>query len=151
VKGTAIFMTSNPDGAPPAMLHHFKHNKVLHEKVVLLSIQTRHVPEISDIGRVEKVVDLGQGMYQVVVVYGFMQTPNVLEALELARKGGLDIDANDTSFFLGRETLLITEKKGMARWRKQLFSFLSRNARPANAFFQIPSNRVVELGTQIEL
>ena len=151
VKGTAIFMTSNPDGAPPAMLHHFKHNKVLHEKVVLLSIQTRHVPEIADMGRVEKVVDLGQGMYQVVVVYGFMQTPNVLDALELARKGGLDIDANDTSFFLGRETLLITEKKGMAKWRKQLFSFLSRNARPANAFFQIPSNRVVELGTQIEL
>ena len=106
---------------------------------------------VADAGRVEKVVDLGHGMYQVVVVYGFMQTPNVMDALEHARKNGLDIDANDTSFFLGRETLLITEKKGMAKWRKQLFSFLSRNARPANAFFQIPSNRVVELGTQIEL
>jgi KUP system potassium uptake protein len=151
VQGTAIFMTSNPDGAPPAMLHHFKHNKVLHEKVVLLSIQTRHVPEIAEPGRIEKVVDLGQGLYQVIAVYGFMQTPNVLEVLELVAKAGLDIKTNDTSFFLGRETLLITDKRGMAKWRKALFSFLSRNARPANAFFQIPSNRVVELGTQIEL
>jgi KUP system potassium uptake protein len=151
VKGTAIFMTSNPDGAPPAMLHHFKHNKVLHEKVILLSIQTRHVPEVAAPGRIERIVDLGQGLYQVVVVYGFMQTPNVLEALELARKGGLVMDVNDTSYFLGRETLLITDKKGMSKWRKQLFWFLSRNARPANAFFHIPSNRVVELGTQIEL
>jgi KUP system potassium uptake protein len=151
VKGTAIFMTSNPDGAPPAMLHHFKHNKVLHEKVILLSIQTRHVPEIAVTSRIEKVADLGQGLYQVVVVYGFMETPDVLDALALARKAGLAMDVNDTSFFLGRETLLITEKKGMAKWRKHLFTFLSRNARPANAFFQIPSNRVVELGTQIEL
>jgi KUP system potassium uptake protein len=152
VKGTAIFMTSNPDGAPPAMLHHFKHNKVLHEKVILLSIQTRHVPEISEAARIEKVVDLGEGMYQAVAVYGFMQTPNVMEVLELVRKRGeVEMNMNDTSFFLGRETLLITDKRGMARWRKVLFSFMSRNARPANAFFQIPSNRVVELGTQIEL
>jgi len=152
VKGTAIFMTSNPDGAPPAMLHHFKHNKILHEKVILLSIQTRHVPEINEASRIEKVVDLGQGMYQAVAVYGFMQTPNVMEVLELVRKRGeVDMNMADTSFFLGRETLLITDKRGMAKWRKALFSFMSRNARPANAFFQIPSNRVVELGTQIEL
>jgi KUP system potassium uptake protein len=152
VKGTAIFMTSNPDGAPPAMLHHFKHNKILHEKVILLSIQTRHVPEIAEASRIEKVVDLGQGMYQAVAVYGFMQTPNVMEVLELVRKRGeVDMNMADTSFFLGRETLLITDKRGMAKWRKALFSFMSRNARPANAFFQIPSNRVVELGTQIEL
>jgi KUP system potassium uptake protein len=151
VKGTAIFMTSNPEGAPPAMLHHFKHNKVLHEKVVLLSIQTRHVPEVAPSSRIESLVDLGQGMWQVVAVYGFMQTPRVLEILDLCRKKGLEISPGDMSFFLGRETLVISEKRGMARWRKILFSFLSRNARPANAFFQIPSNRVVELGTQIEL
>ncbi|HEY8080302.1 MAG TPA: potassium transporter Kup [Labilithrix sp.] len=152
VKGTAIFMTSNLDGAPPAMLHHFKHNKVLHEKVILLSIQTRHVPEIAVGARIEKVVDLGQGMYQAVAVYGFMQTPNVIDVLELVKQTGkIDFNSADTSFFLGRETLLITDKRGMAKWRKALFSFMSRNARPANAFFQIPSNRVVELGTQIEL
>lgn len=151
VKGTAIFMTSNPDGVPPAMLHHFKHNKVLHEQVVLLSIMTRHVPEIAASGRIEKVAELGHGFYQVVAVYGFMQTPNVLEVLQLCRKAGLDTNTADTSFFLGRETLVITDKRGFAKWRKILFSFMSRNARPANTFFQIPSNRVVELGTQIEL
>lgn len=151
VKGTAIFMTSNPDGAPPAMLHHFKHNKVLHEQVVLLSIQTRHVPEIGPAGRIERVVDLGQGFYQVVAVYGFMQTPNVIEVLRLCQAAGLKTNASDTSFFLGRETLIIGERRGMAKWRKALFAFMSRNARPANAFFSIPSNRVVELGTQIEL
>ncbi|MDB4941841.1 MAG: Kup system potassium uptake protein [Labilithrix sp.] len=152
VKGSAIFMTSNPDGAPPAMLHHFKHNKVLHEQVVLLAIQTRHIPEIPAANRIEKVVELGNGFYQVVAVYGFMQTPNVLEVLELCRSAGLDTNARDTSFFLGRETLVITDKStGMAKWRKVLFAFMSRNARPANTFFQIPPNRVVELGTQIEL
>lgn len=151
VKGTAIFMTPNPDGAPPAMLHHFKHNKVLHEQVVLLSIQTRHVPEVGPSHRLERVVDLGQGFFQVLAVYGFMQTPNVLEVLRLCRGAGLETDAKDTSFFLGRETLIIGHRRGMARWRKALFVFMSRNARPANAFFSIPSNRVVELGTQIEL
>jgi KUP system potassium uptake protein len=152
VKGSAIFMTSNPDGAPPAMLHHFKHNQVLHEQVVLLGIQTRHVPEVAPSARIEKVVDLGQGMFQVVAVYGFMQTPNVIEVLELCRSAGLETDKARTSFFLGRETLVITdEKANLAKWRKALFAFMSRNARPANAFFQIPSNRVVELGTQIEL
>ncbi|MCL2777671.1 MAG: potassium transporter Kup [Polyangiaceae bacterium] len=151
VKGTAIFMTSNPEGAPPAMLHHFKHNKVLHEQVVLLSIQTWHVPEITTSGRIERIVDLGQGIYQVVAAYGFMQTANVIELLEQCRGAGLETNTADSTFFLGRETLLITDRRGMAKWRKALFSFLSRNARPANAFFSIPSNRVIELGTQIEL
>jgi KUP system potassium uptake protein len=152
VRGTAIFMTSNPDGAPPAMLHHFKHNQVLHEQVLLLGIQTRHVPEVAPTARIEKVVDLGHGFFQVVAVYGFMQTPNVIEVLDLCRTAGLETDKVRTSFFLGRETLVITdEKTNLARWRKALFAFMSRNARPANAFFQIPSNRVVELGTQIEL
>ena len=151
VKGTAIFMTSNPDGAPPAMLHHFKHNKVLHEHVVLLGIHTRHVPEVPDAERIVKAVELGEGVWQVLAVYGFIQTPNVLEVLDLARKKGVPIAEADTSFFLGRETLVITDSKGMARWRKVLFSYMSRNARPANAFFRIPANRVVELGTHIEL
>ncbi len=154
VRGTAIFMTSNPDGAPPALLHHFKHNQVLHEQVVLLSIQTRHVPEVSPSARVERITDLGSGLYQVVAAYGFMQTPNVMDVLERCRKQGFKTDKARTSFFLGRETLVVLPESRpgtIAVWRKRLFSFMSRNARPANAFFQIPSNRVVELGTQIEL
>ncbi|MBL8611918.1 MAG: KUP/HAK/KT family potassium transporter, partial [Myxococcales bacterium] len=140
------------EGAPPVLLHHFKHNKTLHQQIVLLSIQTAHEPEVPDDQRITRVVDLGDGFYQVIAIYGFMQTPNVLDVLEsLSSREGVAIDREDTSFFLGRETLLITGRSKMARWRKVLFTFLSKNARPANAFFQIPPNRVVELGTQIEL
>jgi KUP system potassium uptake protein len=151
VKGTAVFMTSNPDGAPPVLLHHFKHNKVLHQQVVMLAIATHHEPEVMAEDRIQQIRDLGHGIHQVTAAYGFMQTPNVLEALQRCAERGLVVDKDDTSFFLGRETLIITERPGMAKWRKVLFSFLSRNARPANAFFRIPPNRVVELGTQIEL
>jgi KUP system potassium uptake protein len=151
VAGTAVFMTSNPKGAPAVLLHHFKHNKTLHEQVLLLSITTEHVPEVPPAERIVDLTDLGNGFYQVRAAYGFMQTPGVLEIMDSIADRGLETRRTDTSFFLGRETLLITEKRGMAKWRKMLFSFMSRNARPANAFFQIPPNRVVELGTQIEL
>ncbi len=151
VQGTAIFMTSNPDGAPPALLHHFKHNKTLHEQVILLSIQTRHVPEIPPRHRIERMVDLGHGLHLVVAAYGFMQSPDVIEILRRCNEEGLRTRTADTSYFLGRETLVITERRGMASWRKKLFAYMSRNARPANAFFHIPSNRVVELGTHVEL
>jgi KUP system potassium uptake protein len=151
VKGTAVFMTSNPDGAPPVLLHHFKHNKVLHRQVILLSITTEHEPEVPPAERLSVVKDLGEGFYQVTAAYGFMQTPNVLDVLAQCSEQGVGVDRADTSYYLGRETLLITSRPGMARWRKYLFAFLSKNARPANAFFHIPPNRVVELGTQIEL
>jgi KUP system potassium uptake protein len=151
VSGTAVFMTSNPDGAPPVLLHHFKHNKLLHEQVVLLSITTEHVPDVPRGERVRQIIELGHGFYQVRATYGFMQTPNVLEVLDLCAETGLKTRKNDTSFFLGRETLIISDQPEMAKWRKMLFAFMSRNARPANTFFQIPPNRVVELGTQIEL
>lgn len=151
VQGTAVFMTSNPKGAPPVLLHHFKHNKTLHEQVVLLSIATQHVPEVPRKERILEVKDIGHGFYQVMAAYGFMQTPNVLDLLDLCVDKGLETSKSDTSFFLGRETLIVTPKRGMAAWRKWLFAVMSRNARPANAFFQIPPNRVVELGTQIEL
>ena len=151
VQGTAVFMTSNPDAAPPVLLHHFKHNKTLHEQVVCLSIATHHVPDVPDDKRLELVRDLGQGVWQVRAAYGFMQRPNAIGILALCGDRGLVSNPGDTSFFLGRETLVITEKKGMAAWRKRLFAFLSRNAVPANAFFQIPPNRVVEFGAQIEL
>jgi KUP system potassium uptake protein len=151
VKGTAVFMSSNPDAAPPVLLHHFKHNKVLHEQVVCLSIMTAHQPEVSPDKRIEVLRDLGDGVYQVKAVYGFMQTPSALEILQRCAEKGLATDLGDTSFFLGRETLVMTDKKGMTGWRKSLFAYLSRNARPATSFFQIPPNRVVEFGMQVEL
>jgi KUP system potassium uptake protein len=150
VKGTAVFMTSNPDGAPPVLLHHFKHNKVLHEQVILLSVQTKHVPEVPASRRIA-LKELGQGFWQVTATYGFMETPNVIECLTLCSERGLPVDPQAASFYLGRETLLTSGRSNMAQWRKVLFAILSRNARPANMFFNIPPNRVVELGTQIEL
>ena len=150
VKGTAVFMTQSPVGTPPALLHHFKHNKVLHEKVVLLSVRTEDVPEVDAEERVV-VKDLGEGFWQVGARYGFMQTPNVPEIMAAASRNGLNAIEADTSFYLGRETLLTTGKTGMFQWAKALFVFMSRNSRPATAFFGIPPGRVVELGTQIEL
>ncbi|HNN91942.1 MAG TPA: potassium transporter Kup [Pseudomonadota bacterium] len=150
VKGTAVFMTSNPEGAPVVLLHHFKHNKVLHEQVVLLSVVTDRVPEVPRQKRVQ-VKEMGQGFYQVVAHYGFMQMPNVPDVLRCCREAGLVTAESDTSYYLGRETLLNTGKSGLWRWRKALFGVLSRNARPATQFFSIPPNRVVEMGAQIEI
>jgi KUP system potassium uptake protein len=151
VSGNAVFMTSNPDAAPPVLLHHFKHNKVLHEQVMCLSITTKHVPEVPHSQRIDRMTDCGNGFYQVIACYGFMQQPSMQEIFDRVAEHGVTMRLDETSFYLGRETLVITGAKGMSRWRKMLFAFLSRNARPANAFFQIPPNRVVELGTQIEL
>ncbi len=150
VKGTAVFLNANPTGTPVVLLHHFKHNKVLHEQVILLSVLTDRVPEVPASERV-KVRDLGEGFWQVSAHYGFMQTPSVPEILRQCAKSGLKTRENDTSFYLGRETLLATPGGGLARWRKKLFGYLSRNARPATAFFGLPPNRVVEMGAQIEL
>jgi KUP system potassium uptake protein len=150
VPGTAIFMTSNPHGTPPVLLHHFKHNKVLHEHVLLVSVATTDDPEVPGSERLA-VTDLGAGFFRVEAAYGFMQTPNVLEIVGRCKAMGVPVNERDTSYFLGRETLLTTGRSKMARWRKALFAFLSRNARPATSFFRLPPNRVVELGTQIEL
>jgi KUP system potassium uptake protein len=150
VKGTAVFMTQNADGVPPVLLHHFKHNKMLHEKVVLLSIRSENIPEVRLSERAQ-IEELGQGFFRVTAHYGFMQTPNVPEIMRFLQARGMDVKLDDTSFFLGRETLLVTSKPGMMRWQKILFSLMSKNARTATAFFGIPPNRVVELGTQVEL
>ena len=151
VPGTAVFMTSNLSGAPPVLIHHFKHNKVLHERVILLSVQTTDEPEVAEAERFA-VEEIGEGFFSVKLSYGFMQSPNVPAALELTRTHhGLDVDLENVSFYLGRETLIRTGKTKMARWRKLLFSLMSKNARSATKFFCIPPNRVVELGTQIEL
>jgi len=150
VPGTAVFMTSDPSVTPVVLLHHYKHNKVLHEKVLLLSVRTEAVPFVPQGDKVD-VRDLGSGFFKVVSHYGFMQTPNVSEILRLAQASGLRASPQESSFYLGRETLLTTGNVKMWRWRKALFAFLSRNAQSATAFFSIPPNRVLELGTQIQL
>lgn len=150
VPGTAVIMTRESDGVPPVLLHHFKHNKVLHEDVVLLSVVSRNVPVVPDAARVE-IRDHGQGFHRIVARYGFMETPDIPALLAPCRSAELDFPPLGTTFVLGRETLLVTGRPGMARWRKHLFALLARNARPATAFFNIPPNRVVELGTQLEL
>lgn len=150
VPGTAVFMTSNPAGTPVVLMHHFKHNKVLHERVILLSVSTKEVPTVPPDNRVQ-VRDLGQGFFQVCASYGYMQTPTVADIFRCCDPAGLKVEIGQTSFYLGRETLITTRRPGMSRWRKTLFSLMSRNAISAVAYFGIPPNRVLELGTQIEL
>jgi len=150
VSGTAVFMASSTDGMPNVLLHHVKHNKVLHRQVVLLSVATENVPFVVGNSSLS-VRELGQGFYRVVARVGFMQQPNVPRVLTRCTRHGLSVDTSDTTYYLGRQTLLTTGKSHVARWRKMLFSFLARNSRPPTAFFQLPPNRVVELGLQIEL
>jgi KUP system potassium uptake protein len=150
VPGTAVFMYGNPEGVPPALLHNLKHNKVLHETVVLLRVDTEEVPHIPEAQRVS-VQELGHGFYRMIMHYGFMEDPDVPAVLREVKQPGLKLPPMDTTFFLGRETLIASKKPGMAIWREQLFAVMTRNARTATSFFRLPPNRVVELGAQIEL
>jgi KUP system potassium uptake protein len=171
VPGVAVFLTSVRGGAPPVLLHHLKHNKVLHEKVILLSVMGEEIPQVDEADRV-KYRELGEGFCEVVAYYGFMETPDVplmLQSLTLEKGDGrkLRVETMTTSFYLGRETLIPIDGKRavarpvppvetgpprpkMARWRKKLFIFMTRNAQSATAFFGLPPNRVVELGAQIQ-
>jgi KUP system potassium uptake protein len=149
VPGTAVFLTSESKDAPLVLLHHLKHNKVLHENVVLLSILVAQVPEVPVTERVE-VTCFPHNFGRVKAKYGFMQTPNVPEVLALATERGIIAKPSETTYYLGRENLIPTGNKALAGWRKRLFIFMQRNARPATEFFGIPSNRVVELGAQME-
>ncbi|MYL83353.1 potassium transporter Kup [Desulfovibrio aerotolerans] len=151
VPGTAVFMSLSPQGTPVTLLHHYKHNKIFHQNVVILSITASDVPTVSQEGRLD-IQDLGQGFFRIVARYGFMETPNVPDIMAQARAQGIPIDPPaDTTFFLGRESLLTTGKAKMAGFRKGLFALMSRNARPATAYFGLPPGRVVELGVQVEL
>jgi KUP system potassium uptake protein len=150
VNGTAVFMFGNPDGVPPALLHNLKHNKVLHQTVVLLRVDTEEAPHV-DGGERVTVEELGHGFYRMVMHYGFMEDPDVPRVLREVKHPGLKLPPMDTTFFLGRETLIASKRPGMALWREKLFAVMSRNARTATSFFGLPPNRVVELGAQIEL
>jgi KUP system potassium uptake protein len=155
VAGTAVFMTSNPHGVPPVLLHHLKHNKVLHERVVLVSILTEEIPAVPETERATT-RPLGAGFYQVVGRYGFMETPNVpalLASLPAWAIPGprIELTPLETTYYLGRETLLPNGPSRMAGWRKRLFIVMARNAQTASSFFGLPPNRVVELGAQIQL
>jgi KUP system potassium uptake protein len=150
VRGTAVFMTSNPDGIPLTLLHHLRHNQVLHQRVIIASVVSEQIPEVPESERLGHDAR-GHGMHQVIVRYGFMETPNVMKALDGLNDVGLKFDAEETTFYLGRQTLLATNDAGMAKWRKRLFVFLHRNSPSATVFYNLPPSRVVEVGAQVEL
>ncbi len=152
VPGTAVFMSGDPEGTPPALLHNLKHNKVLHEQVVFLAVLTEEVPHVARVDRAEVRVH-DHGFFSLVLRYGFMEDVDVPRALAaLDGRNALELEPMQTTYFLGRETLIARRRvQGMALWREKLFAFMSRNARSATSFFRLPPNRVVELGAQVEL
>ena len=150
VAGTAVFMTGNPDVIPNALLHNLKHNKVLHERVLLMRVDTMDEPSVRDVDRIS-VDRLGKGFFKLEVRYGFMDQPDIPRALEMCREHGLAIDPMLTSFFLGRETLIASDNPEMGPVRERVFIFLQGIAVAATAYFGIPADRVVELGTQVEI
>jgi KUP system potassium uptake protein len=150
VPGTAIFLTSTQNRVPHALLHNLKHNKVLHERVVFLTIVTEDIPYVPDEERYE-IAPLGCNFFSMAAHYGFKDDPDVPELLEDCGRRGFAFDMMETSFFVSRETLIATVTPGMALWREKLFVSMSKNATKASEFFQVPTNRVVELGTQVEL
>jgi KUP system potassium uptake protein len=150
VPGTAVFLTANQEGVPHALLHNLKHNKVLHERNVMLTVETVDTPIAENDERVE-VESLGDEFYRVTLRFGFAEDPDVPNMLETVTVCGQPFDMMDTTFFLSRESIVATDRPGMALWRDKLFAFMQRNAIPATAFFQIPGNRLIELGTQVEI
>jgi KUP system potassium uptake protein len=143
-------MTGNPDVVPNALLHNLKHNKVLHERVLLMTVRVGDVPFVPEEGRVG-LEELGKGFWKATVAYGFMDQPDIPKALERCRAPGLDVDLMLTSFFLARETLILSPRRQMSRLAERLFILLAAAALPATAYFRVPPNRVVELGTQVEV
>ena len=150
VPGTAVFMTAQPTGTPPALAHNLRYNKILHDHVVVLTVSTAQVPHVKEEERLS-IDALGQNVFNVRVQYGFMEDPDVPKVLDQARQQGLEVDIEDVTYFLGRETILVTRRRGMAVWRERLFVLMARNAVRATAFFRLPPERVVELGVQVEM
>ncbi|MBT9444761.1 MAG: potassium transporter Kup [Hyphomonadaceae bacterium] len=148
VRGTAIFLTGDPDVAPAALMHNLKHNQVLHEQIIILTVKTLQTPRAPDSERL-RIEEFMPDVKRVTLTFGFMETPNVVKALTASRKQGLKFDIMKTSFFLSRRTVIPSEKSGMPLWQDHLFIFLARNATNATDFFHIPSGRAVELGNQV--
>lgn len=150
VPGTAIFLRGESDGVPHAMLHNLSHNKVLHERVVFLTVRIMEVPYVA-VGEQVRIQHLGDNCYQMNVRYGFKNLPDIPAALELAKEQGLEFEMMETSFFIARQTVVANPSRGMALWREHIFVTMSRHARGAADYYQIPSNRVIELGTKVEI
>lgn len=150
VAGTAVFLRGEADGVPHALLHNLSHNKVLHERVIFITLHNREVPWVPFSERI-KVSDLGNNCWQVDVFYGFKNEPDIPNALDLCEPYGLRFENLDTSYFISRQTIISSPGSGMAMWRESLFVTMSRNARDAADFYQIPSNRVIEVGAQVEI
>ncbi|HEX8408710.1 MAG TPA: potassium transporter Kup [Thermoanaerobaculia bacterium] len=149
VRGTAVFMTRQQEGIPTALLHNIKHNKVVHERVVLLSVVSEETSHLSETERVEW-IDLGHGVYRLLLRFGFMEDPDLPDVLANLT-GPVSFDSMSTSYFLGRETLIPTKHPGMAIWREHLFVWMTRNATSASSFFALPANQVIELGAQVRM
>jgi KUP system potassium uptake protein len=150
VPGTAVFHAANTNAVPHALLHSLKHYKVLHERNVILSVETLETPSADPDERLE-LHDLGHAFHALTLRFGFAETPDVPQALAACPINGKGFDMMDTTFFLSRETIVASPRAGMALWRDKLFAIMSRNALAATAFFRIPGNRLVELGTQVEI
>jgi KUP system potassium uptake protein len=150
VRGVAVFMVGDTEVTPPALVHNVKHNKVLHEKILILTVLTEEIPYVGEGARLklDKVVN---GVFKLEAHYGFMETPDVMRLMERIRETGLKFEIPEVTFFVGRETLIASETPGMAIWREHLFAFMARNAHRATAFFNIPANQVIEVGMQVEL
>jgi KUP system potassium uptake protein len=150
VPGTAIFLTANVNAVPSALLHNLKHNKVLHERNILMTVETLDTP-LAEYGERTEITALGHEFYRVVIRFGFSEDPNIPLSLERCEAKGLGFEMMDTTFFISRETVISTDRRGMPMWRDKLFAFLNRNGVPATAFFHIPGNRMIELGTRVEI
>lgn len=148
VSGTAVFMTASKDGVPSALLHNLKHNQILHERVVLMTIKTTDTPTVDNKDRIS-IVDLGKGFVRIIVRYGFMENPDIPKALNLCAALGQEFEMMSTTFYLSRETIVLAPKRFYALWRAFLFKLMAKNATSATSYFKIPPNRVVELGTQL--
>ena len=150
IEGTAIFLTSNPHDAPLALMQNLKHNKVLHETLILLTIQVMNEPTIEEDERIE-VQELSENLYRIILRYGFIEEPNLAQDLSACKFDGQHLLEDDTTFFLGRESVVPTPGDGMAIWREHLYAWMKRNAGSAADFYRVPTGKVVELGGQYEI
>jgi KUP system potassium uptake protein len=150
VRGQAVFLTGNPDRIPQAAIQNLNHNKIMHNDVAILHLRTENVPRVPNLEKIEA-EKLAGGLYRIIAHHGFMETPKMEAIFALARDKGVQIRFETSSFFLGKEKLIIGDYPKMGKWRSYLFQFLSKNAMDASSYFGIPSNQVIEVGVQFEL